>query len=66
MAIQILCKQPGFRRCGVAHPAQAVYPDGHFSPAQMAALKAEPMLVVTEIADETPTPAQEPKGKGRK
>lgn len=63
--IQILCKKPGFRRAGVAHPAKAVYPDGHFTPAQMAALKAEPMLVVTEVSEGS-AEAPEPKGKGKK
>lgn len=49
MPIQITCKKPGFRRAGMAHPARAMYPDGHFTPEQMRALQAEPMLVVTEV-----------------
>lgn len=46
--IQIVGKKEGFRRCGLAHPKGAVdYPDGHWTEEQLAALEAEPMLVVT-------------------
>lgn len=65
MAIQILCKKPGFRRAGMAHPAKAVYPDGYFTAAQLAALKAEPMLIVSEVPEE-PVAAPEPKGKRKR
>lgn len=61
MAIQVLCKKPGFRRAGRAHPERAVYPDGTFTPAELAALKAEPMLEVSEVPDEEPK--AEKKGK---
>ncbi|WP_028319342.1 HI1506-related protein [Desulfobulbus elongatus] len=45
----ITSKQDGFRRCGVAHPAASTeYPDGAFTPAQIEALRADPMLVVLE------------------
>lgn len=45
--IRIKSKRGGFRRCGMAHPAEAVeYPDDRFSPADLATLKAEPMLIV--------------------
>lgn len=57
--IQIVCKKPGFRRAGQGHPASAVYEDGTFTKAQLAALKAEPMLVVTEL----PNPAVKPKAE---
>lgn len=66
MPIQILCKQPGFRRLGMAHPAQAVYPDGYFTAAQIAVLRAEPMLVVTEVAEAGAAPTSEAKGRGKK
>ena len=47
--IIITCKQPGFRRCGVAHPAGPTdYPDGTFTPEQIAILQDDPMLVVIE------------------
>lgn len=50
--IKITSKQDGFRRCGVAHPSGPTeYPAGTFTQAQLAALQAEPMLVV-EIVEE--------------
>ena len=65
--VRITSKIAGFRRCGIAHPAQPVdYPDDRFSTAQLAILKAEPKLVVQELAnpEESPeeTPGAEPKG----
>lgn len=52
MAILITAKRDGFRRLGIAHSAQGTaYPDDHFTPAQLAVLKAEPMLVVVEGAE---------------
>jgi hypothetical protein len=51
--IRIKSKKHLFRRCGIAHPAQAVeYPEGRFSKAELAVLKAEPMLIVEVIPDE--------------
>jgi hypothetical protein len=56
--IEIRSKQHNFRRCGISHPKEAVvYPDGQFSKQDLAILKAEPMLVVKEIA--APDPADE-------
>lgn len=50
MPIKIISKRDGFRRCGIAHPAEpVVYPDGTFSQDQIKRLKAEPMLIVEEI-----------------
>lgn len=50
--IRITSKQDGFRRCGVAHPADATeHADDAFSAAQLKALQAEPMLVVEVVAD---------------
>lgn len=46
-AITIRCTQPGFRRGGVAHPAEATYPAGTFTAEQIAAFEAEARLVVT-------------------
>jgi hypothetical protein len=52
MDLRITSKRAGFRRCGVEHPATPVtYPDGRFTVEQVARLKAEPMLVVEEVAD---------------
>ncbi|MBE2888951.1 HI1506-related protein [Geobacter anodireducens] len=60
--IRITSKQAGFRRCGVAHPAEPTdYPDDRFTAKDLAVLKAEPMLVVEEIAEE-----KEPGQKGKK
>jgi len=48
--IRITSKREGFRRCGVAHSKAAVdWPDDRFSEEELATLKAEPMLLVTEI-----------------
>ncbi|MCL4514145.1 MAG: HI1506-related protein [Firmicutes bacterium] len=53
MAIKIVSKRSGFRRCGIEHPDKpTIYPDGTFSAGQIKTLKAEPMLVAEEIPDE--------------
>ena len=55
--IKIKSKQQGFRRCGMAHPAEVKsYPDSKFTPEQLARLQAEPMLIVEVVADK---PAQD-------
>ncbi len=47
MPIIITCKKPGFRRCGIAHPAGPVeYPDNRFTAAELKRLKIEPKLIV--------------------
>ncbi|WP_035250872.1 HI1506-related protein [Desulfocurvus vexinensis] len=52
MSIIITSKKDGFRRAGLPHPAQATsYPDDRFSPAELAALQAEPLLVVQVVED---------------
>lgn len=59
--IRIRSKKDGFRRCGIAHPAGPVeYPNEKFSPEQIKALKAEPMLLVEEFPD---PPVKEEKKK---
>lgn len=51
--IKIIALQEGFRRCGIIHSRRGVtYDDDHWSPEQLAILKAEPMLTVQEIANE--------------
>lgn len=61
MIIIITSKQPGFRRCGIAHGAKPTeYPDDAFTAEQLAALQAEPMLTVEITSDE---PAKKGKGK---
>lgn len=48
--ITIISKRDGFRRAGIQHSSTATqYPDNHFSAAQLALLKAEPMLFVTDV-----------------
>ena len=48
--IEIKSMQEGFRRCGVAHSETAIqYSGDHFTDEQLKELKAEPMLVVTEV-----------------
>lgn len=50
--IRITSKTAGFRRAGIAHPAAPTdYQDDAFTKAQLAQLKAEPMLVVEEIKE---------------
>ena len=55
MPIIITSKQAGFRRCGIAHPAQAKeHADNAFTEAQLAQLQADPMLLV-EVQSATKT-----------
>ena len=61
--IRITAKRDGFRRAGMAHDGTKDWPDGTFAPEQLAALKAEPMLVVEEIR-EGRTPEKQP-GKAK-
>jgi hypothetical protein len=56
MAVHITCRKPGFRRAGLAHPAQATYPNETFTATQLKALMAEPMLQVEILADEPEQP----------
>lgn len=59
MPIVITAKKDKFRRCGVAHSKEpTTWPDGKWSPKELQALKAEPLLVVQEVAEEA--------GKGKK
>ena len=49
--IRIKSRNAGFRRCGIAHPAEwTEYPDDRFDKQQLARLKAEPMLRVEVVA----------------
>ena len=53
MAIKIVSKRNGFRRCGVEHPDKPViYPDDRFADEELEILRAEPMLVVSEVDDD--------------
>ena len=59
--IRITAKKDGFRRAGMAHAGTRDYPEGVFTPREVAALKAEPLLVVEEI----PHPKQATPGRGK-
>lgn len=64
--IIIESKKDGFRRCGVAHPAVPVsHPDDRFTAEELAALQAEPMLIVivAEAAEEKDESAAKGKRK---
>jgi hypothetical protein len=64
--IRITAKQDGFRRAGMAHTKEPKeYPDGKFTREQMAALKAEPMLIVEEIEVPAAPAGRVATGKGR-
>jgi len=55
--IRITAKKEGFRRCGIAHSKQPTeYADDRFSKEELAALQAEPGIVV-EITEETKGPS---------
>jgi hypothetical protein len=49
----------GFRRGGVAHPADATYPADHFTAEQLEQIEAEPLLtVILEAGAERPAKAK--------
>lgn len=53
MGILIASKRDGFRRAGIEHPSTpTLYADDRFTPEQLAALEAEPMLIVHHVEDE--------------
>jgi len=55
--IRIRSKKPGFRRCGIAHPAVwTEYPEDRFSDIDLERLLSEPMLQVEVTAQETEMP----------
>lgn len=59
MPITITARRDGFRRCGRAHPARpTTYPDNFWTSEQIAALKAEPMLIVKVAAADEAAPAE--------
>jgi hypothetical protein len=50
--IRIKSFKAGFRRCGIAHPAEWMeYEDDHFSEDELERLKDEAMLEVEVVAD---------------
>lgn len=65
MAIQIVAKKDGFRRCGIEHVGTKVYPAGQFTAAELKTLKAEPMLAVAEVPDVGEADDAKGRGKGK-
>jgi len=60
-ALRIKSLRDGFRRAGVAHPADWVeHPAGAFDAARIAALRAEAMLIVEDAAPEDPETGKAP------
>ena len=60
--IRIASKKEGFRRCGIAHSAKPTeYPNDRFTKKDLAALKADPTLIVDEIPDKPAAEAKETK-----
>ena len=55
----IISREPGFRRCGVAHPAEKTYPDDAFTDDEWARLDADPMLTVVKTTDPASSTADE-------
>ncbi|WP_308719194.1 hypothetical protein [Komagataeibacter xylinus] len=45
----VMSRDPGQRRAGVAHPAFAVYPAGHFTPEQMRLMRADTNLCLIAV-----------------
>jgi len=59
--IEITSKKAGFRRAGIAHKSETViYPDDRFSEAELAALEAEPMLIVRRVETPQVAPRRKP------
>ncbi|MDD2870121.1 HI1506-related protein [Neomegalonema sp.] len=64
-ALRIAARRSGFRRAGLAHPAHPVlHPLEDLTEAQIALLKAEPMLVVQGVEIEAPEGAEEDGASG--
>ncbi|WP_198321708.1 MULTISPECIES: HI1506-related protein [Methylococcus] len=52
MIIRITARRAGFRRCGIAHPAEPTdYPFDRFSESELKTLQAENMLIVEVLDD---------------
>lgn len=71
MIIRITARRAGFRRCGIAHPAEPTdYPFDRFSESELKKLQAENMLIVEVLDDEAsesavadPAPLKPHRGK---
>lgn len=47
--IIVVCRDPGFRRAGIEHPAMAVYPRGKLNKKQLEQMRSEPLLEIIEV-----------------
>jgi hypothetical protein len=47
-AVIVTCRQPGFRRAGLVHLAEAHYAAGDLTAEQLEALRGDPMFTVVE------------------
>ncbi len=45
----VICREPGFRRAGIEHPALAVYPIDRFSAEELEAMATEPNLELVAV-----------------
>jgi len=65
--LKVSASRDGFRRAGRAWPAAGeVIDTKDYTPAQIAALKAEPMLEVSAVAEKSTESAAEAAPKGKK
>lgn len=47
--IIVVCRDPGFRRAGIEHPAMRVYRRYELSKKQLGLMRAEPLLEIIEV-----------------
>lgn len=65
--LRITSRRAGFRRCGVAHPAEATdHARGRWSAEEIEQLKAEPMLIVEEVEVAAGKSAKAPDSGGKR
>ncbi|MGN6777576.1 hypothetical protein [Rhizobium sp.] len=50
--IQIICTQPGIRRNGMQHPAEAIYDKARWSEKELEAFRADRAFVVLEVGSD--------------
>ena len=55
VTIRILCQVPGFRRAGVAHPADKTWPAKRFSDVELQQLREETLITLIEADEALPT-----------
>ena len=49
--IRLICHRPGFRRCGIGHVANKVWPDGYWTDAQLEIFDKDPQFEVLTGGD---------------